>query len=355
MTTSLQKGVEGPQGEEQKEGEGFVLQGRHFFFTYPQTGLTMESCLEQLMIVFEIVDYIIAQEDHTETLGQHLHVYFSVPKRMRIRGTARMHLKDKDGKTVKGNYTKCRSSLAAQRYCKKDGRFITNMKFNLLRAAVAAAMDGDAKEAFSLITEARPDLIITSGGRIKQNMAMLAFDNEPIKKGFTDFVNIPPIMKDWNPKRQALWLIGPSGVGKTEYAKSLYENPIIVSHADQLKSLEGHDCVIFDDFNISHWHREAGIHITDLANDRGINVKHGCVLIRAGFPRIFCSNKWIWPEDDTGAIKRRVFCVQVNKPMYVEDPAEESHYKARDDWQVTAVQTGNGPMMPFDIGPFPGN
>lgn len=350
MTTSLQKGVEGGKVK-------FLLQGKHFFFTYPQCNLPMDCCLEQLQKEFDIQEYIVAQEEHKD-LGLHLHVYFNVPKRMSLTRLTRMHLVSADGtKTFKGNYQRCKNSFAAQKYCKKDGNFITNMKFNLLAQAIVTAKGGDARAAFEMVADARPDMIITAGSRVKANLQMLALDNEPIKKGYTDFINVPAKVAHWRRGEHALWLYGASGLGKTEFAKSLFVNPLIVSHPDQMKSLEGHDCLIFDDFHMTHWPRTACIHIADLKNPRGMNVKHGCITIPAGFPRVFCSNEWIWATDNKGAIERRVFCIKITKPLFKTSSQERAtHVKSQDDWDEIAQETGNGPMMvDFSDGPWPGN
>jgi len=151
-----------------------------------------------------------------------------------------------------------------------------------------------------------------------------------VKPDYT-FVNVPASMENWRRDKESLWLVGETGLGKTEYALSLFKTPLLVSHMDQLKQLTPeHDGIVFDDVSIKHWPREAGIHLTDVQNKRGINVKHSCVVLRKGLQRVFTSNVAIFPEDPTGAIKRRVHCVMLTQKLYEGDKDPET--KPADDW-----------------------
>ena len=62
-----------------------------------------------------------------------------------------------------------------------------------------------------------------------------------------------------------MFIWGPSGVGKTQWAIHCCTNPLLVSEFDQLKSFdsERHDAIIFDDTNFSKLDRNQCIHIFD--------------------------------------------------------------------------------------------
>lgn len=309
----------------------FKLNTRQAFLTYPQCPLTPERVLECLSDKLDIQDYIIAQEEHKEK-GLHLHVYLKLHKRQRLSREMLMLTDFTGEEEYNGSYERCKCSYAVQKYCKKDGKFITNIEFNLLRAAVDMAVTGDVKAAFQQVMDARPDMILTSGDRVKRNLQMLADDaKEADKEQFTEFINIPVKMAAWNRHKYALWLYGKTKMGKTEYAKSLFNKPLLVRHRDQLKGLTAeHDGIVFDDFGMTHWPREAAIHITDLNNASGIDVKHGVTIIPRRLPRVFCSNVQIWPTDESGAIQRRVFTVRVREMLYA--PNEDEPNKPDDDW-----------------------
>lgn len=292
---------------------------RQFFLTYPQCDMLPDDALQQYECVLSIKDYIVAREPHKDG-NMHLHVYIMLDKRKMCKAS---HFDLKDGDvTYHGNYQSCRNGHKVQKYCKKGGVYITNMDFSVLRQAVNLAESGDVRGAFDAVAEARPDMILNGASRVLQSLELLKDRAEAPEEqqDLNEWVAVPAEIAKWNRKRQVLWLYGPSGVGKTVYAKTLFGNPLLVSHKDQLKGLnERHDGIILDDFGMTHWPREAAIHITDLENRRGIDVKHGHVVIPKGMPRVFCSNVWVWPIDETGAIKRRVFAVRCPERMFAQD------------------------------------
>lgn len=138
--------------------------------------------------------------------------------------------------------------------------------------------------------------------------------------------NVPKEIVHWAKHEKTiktLVVIGPSGIGKTELSKALSSNPLVVSHIDQLKELKvgEHDCVIFDDMNFSHWTRENMIHLTDLSNDRGINVKGDYATLPAGLKRIITSNKKpheLFPKWFDASINRRIFIVEIGVCMWIK-------------------------------------
>lgn len=111
-----------------------------------------------------------------------------------------------------------------------------------------------------------------------------------------------------------LW--GPPGIGKTSFAKAHFQNPLVVSHTDDLLEFTpDHDGIIFDDMSFKHLPRSAQIHITDTDEDRSIHCRYRCAMIPAGTKKIFCTNEdgGYCVDLNDGAIMRRVVVVHVNK------------------------------------------
>lgn len=110
-----------------------------------------------------------------------------------------------------------------------------------------------------------------------------------------------------------LW--GPPGIGKTSFAKAHFQNPLIVSHMDDLLNFMDHDGIVFDDMSFKHMPRSAQIHITDTDEDRSIHCRYRCANIPAGTKKIFCTNEegGYCLDLNDGAIMRRVVVVHVNK------------------------------------------
>lgn len=112
--------------------------------------------------------------------------------------------------------------------------------------------------------------------------------------------------------RKCLWFKGPSGIGKTQFACSLIDNPLFVRHIDQLKSFcpASHGGIIFDDMSFAHWPREAQITLLDCEMPTAIHVRYGIVELPAFAKRLFTSNVDIFSNDP--AICRRYHRVNFN-------------------------------------------
>lgn len=112
---------------------------------------------------------------------------------------------------------------------------------------------------------------------------------------------------------RALWLKGPSGIGKTQFACSLIETPLFIRHIDQLRSYNTKEYggIIFDDMNFLHWPRESQISLLDCEMPTAIHVRYRVVELPAYTKRIFTSNVDIFNMDDL-AIKRRVKRINFN-------------------------------------------
>lgn len=102
----------------------------------------------------------------------------------------------------------------------------------------------------------------------------------------SDFPNAPAIPDDW----QNLFFWGETGTGKTQFARALLPNAMVIRHSSQLVDCRFTDGVIFDDFGVSHWPATAVIHLLDWDEPSGINVKYGCVNIPPHTRKIFTFN-----------------------------------------------------------------
>lgn len=114
--------------------------------------------------------------------------------------------------------------------------------------------------------------------------------------------------------RRSLIVKGNINIGKTTWVKSLFLNPLFVTHIDDLKTFDVnfHGGIIFDDMNFSHIPREAAIHLVDVDNPRSIHVRYGRAEIPANVKKVFTTNlPEIFPLDETGAIARRCYWMTV--------------------------------------------
>lgn len=138
-------------------------------------------------------------------------------------------------------------------------------------------------------------------------------------------VGAPPI--DWVKYPKTIILMGPSRLGKTEYAKAQFKFPLMVSHMDDLKRFNKavHDGIVFDDFDFKHVPRSAQIHLTDWTQNRSIHARYNCSNIPKHTKKIVCCNPGFYPFLDDSAINQRVLLVKVGNQNIEEtyQPPEE--------------------------------
>lgn len=157
------------------------------------------------------------------------------------------------------------------------------------------------------------------------------------------FINEKAEATDFSKK--CLVIVGPPGIGKTQYAKTFFKTPLLVRHKDMLKAYDEnvHDGIIFDDMAFGAHKRESVIHFLDVEEPTGIDVKNSMVLLPAGTPRIFLTNRELHvlkPDDYLGkmvhdpqksflpellgpddvSLSRRINYVRIKKDLRVNPP-----------------------------------
>lgn len=137
--------------------------------------------------------------------------------------------------------------------------------------------------------------------------------NAPVVRGdfkLEDFTWAP--IDDWS-KSQVI--SGPPGCGKTQFALAHFDNPLFVRHLDDLKKLDGHDGIVFDDMKFRHLPRESQIHLADIDQPSSIHLRFENALIPANMKKIFTTNEpegMIFDLFDS-AISRRVTVTEVSE------------------------------------------
>lgn len=318
-----------------KKRKLFNMKSKNIFLTYPQIGdITREEIKDFLCSKLKLKKYVIALEKH-EDGGNHIHAHISLAYNKNIKNERFF-----DYKGHHPNIQSMRNVNACRNYVMKDGNYIYHgykdepITPDVWKEAMDLAKD-DAHAAIDLLDQKKPQDMLKFGHNIEANIKRRE-NTQIYKNNEFKFKDLPKVFK-WKTlmlETRALWLMGASNVGKTEYAKSLFRNPILVRHKDGLKRFNPrlHDCIIFDDMNFKHWPRESVIHLLDLQNDSEIDVKHGTAMIPRGVARIFLSNVPIWPDDHTGAIQRRLYTVVIREDLRIMDNNNEDQF-SDGDWE----------------------
>lgn len=123
-----------------------------------------------------------------------------------------------------------------------------------------------------------------------------------------------PVLRDLQlpEATKSLWIMGPSGIGKTTWAKNTASKPsLFVTHMDDLARFKPayHKSIIFDDMKFTHYPEECQIHIVDRRDNRSLHMRYRTALVPAGVEKIFLSNYPIFA--DTEPINNRLIKVNL--------------------------------------------
>lgn len=299
----------------------FRLDCRHIFLTYPQCDASIQSKEELLQFLqanLNLQSYVVAKEEHKDG-GTHYHCYLKLKRKRCFRNERAF-----DCNGAHPNIQPCRNPAATIAYCKKSGDYL-----ELDGGAEAArrrgryidlARGGEPEAAIEAFAEEHPREYVINKPKVEANLRSLGRPS-PGTETYPIDSFAPPEGFEHNSKR-TLILSGPTGTGKTQFAKAIFGGrALFVRHIDKLKELSSHNGIIFDDMCFKHWPRESAIHLVDIEEEAQINVKHSMVSIPRGMPRIITTNlnfEELFPEDPHGAIARRVQWVNINAPLFIE-------------------------------------
>jgi len=189
-------------------------------------------------------------------------------------------------------------------------------------AALQTARTQGVSEAMSFLETNCPFDLVTKYEQIHRALVKirnLSTQTQAPARSEAEFCNLPILPPDWH----CLYLNGPTELGKTAWARSLLPQATVVSHRDQLRDCDFSHGVIFDDFEVSHWPPTAVIHLLDWDEPRGLDIKHGHVIIPRHTRKIFTNNcefsRWVSKdanEEQVAACRRRVDVVNIHRRLF---------------------------------------
>lgn len=106
----------------------FRLQSQTLFLTYSQCPLPKEHVLETLQSLLRIRDYIVAEERHADG-NSHIHCYLKLLEKSNTRDPTFLDLEGLEGEIFHPNIQSVRSPTQVQKYCTKEGNYLTNLQF----------------------------------------------------------------------------------------------------------------------------------------------------------------------------------------------------------------------------------
>lgn len=305
-----------------------------FFLTYSQTQYEKERVASFLRTRGTIKRMIVADEKHQDG-GGHVHALVEFDRRKDVRlnyfdiGTEHPNIQ------VWTNREQTYDSWFVNHWdycCKEDLSPILigtrpsverkRKREETFQIAMNLAITQSVDKGMEYLCEHQAYDALTKYAQIASAMHMIRSKklcvNAPARL-ISDFKNVPTLHENW----KNLFFQGPTGLGKTQFARALLPGATLVRHRDQLRLCDFSKGVIFDDFDCNHWPPASVIHLLDWDEPSGIDVKHGHVIIPPGTRKIFTFNSELnyWaPKDATNAqmeaIRRRICVVIFEEKLF---------------------------------------
>lgn len=128
-------------------------------------------------------------------------------------------------------------------------------------------------------------------------------------------------------RNRAVVLIGPTGLGKTQWALAHFKNPVhIRDKNDYARITDKTDGLVLDDLDQMHWQPLTLLKLVECETNVTMNIKYGSKVIRAGMPRFIIANSWelFWPQnfkpESIDAVERRVVSYVIKAKLYGAPP-----------------------------------
>lgn len=122
---------------------------------------------------------------------------------------------------------------------------------------------------------------------------------------------------------KAVVLIGPTGMGKTQWALAHFSNPVhIRDKNDYARITDRTDGIVLDDLDQMHWQPLTLLKLVECETNITMNIKYGSKIIPAGMPRFIIANSWelFWPQnfkqESIDAVERRVVSYVIRSKLY---------------------------------------
>jgi len=317
------------------------LSGKNFFLTYSRTVLTRQEVMSHLEKMGTVTSAIVAQEIHhgpqvtsggEDLVATHIHAFVMFEKKKDVTPGAF----DVQGIHPNVRIPNARVGTIQQswinlwNYCLKEdkspiilGQPPSNKRSRseASQEAFRLAEEVSVVSALEFLQKEIPFEMLKGWTAVEHSLQ--AYRTMKVRQAPPSYQleNFLPVVMpaDWH----SLLITGPTGIGKTQFARALLPNAPVIRHVDQLRTADFSGGIIFDDFDVSHWPVTSIIHLLDWDEASGIHCRYSHVLVPAHTKKIFTHNKMLhqWlpvdiPRAQYEAVERRLILVELNQRLF---------------------------------------
>jgi len=202
--------------EEVRDDDMRGKKAKGWFMTFGDCPIKKETMLELLRKRlgdqgYQIKEYIICEEIAPTTGNPHLHCFIKVDRQMRWTKD-RFDVRDMN-KTWHGSYEVAQSWIKCERYCKKDGNYISNIDIESAKKKKGKMKKEDLlRDVDEVLDE----------GLINPMQVNAFYKNQCTYKMLLNTKRAIP--DNLPPKKRHLWMYGCSNTGKTERLRKWIKN-----------------------------------------------------------------------------------------------------------------------------------
>lgn len=279
----------------------FKFDAQSVFLTYPQSDIDKDDIINHLRSIADVLWCRVARERHADG-NPHMHVVARFTRRVQSRNQNIFNVAGRHP-----NIQPVRSISKALAYVAKDGQFwdIGDIPTGTRSASDILELAATASEREYWLAAAEARLPYQYAARFWQ----IASSQDTIDESYEADITRErfDVCLQEAPEGRSTVIIGPSGIGKTSWAKRVIPKPALwVRHIDVLRQFRAgfHKSILFDDMSFDHLPRTSQIHLVDCHDDAHIHCRYGHATIPAGITKIFTANVNPFTFDE--AIERRI-------------------------------------------------
>ena len=308
----------------------FRLSAEKYHLTY-KTHINMETVIEKIRSVGEFTCYSIVHENGDEneenpTPYAHTHVAVKYRKKLDSINTKLFDIGEIHPNIQTKRSIKWFAHILDQYHkgykTKKDGKKYFIEPVGLKQYGTERILGEET--LFEAIAGA-PSLIdacIITGIQPKSIADVNLLRNESRKRKrieVEESVDIKKFKEYEYDKKKSLVLKGPPALGKTNWAISRFNHPLLITDIDDLRDITKEtDGLVFDEMIFTKYDKEKQVYLTDMAFSRTIRTRHSNATIPKLMPRIFLCNEdeYVFGIEPHEAVKRRYNELIVEEVMF---------------------------------------